>query len=198
MNFENGITPLNETTLNPLLAWRGEYDPVTEYNPNDVVTHNNLSYRCKTESTGNLPTNITYWEVLGAQVLNVTGNSTQATMSQKAITDSIAALSNESNRRDDNCLSFNQWDGSGFCDANLSDSENRTRIYTDTAGDTWLATPGKDAFGIREGLTAAVALATLQVDDNDDLYCVNLLDDGNGKCPLKYEQETGELYLVTY
>ena len=55
-------TQLNAENLNPLLAWRGEYDDNTAYNPNDIVTHNNLSYRCKDESTGNLPANAAYWE----------------------------------------------------------------------------------------------------------------------------------------
>jgi len=43
---------------------RGEYDNATTYNTGDIVTYQGSSYIAKTETTGNLPTDTTYWQLL--------------------------------------------------------------------------------------------------------------------------------------
>lgn len=48
------------------LVPRGEYDNATAYVVNDTVSYatNGNSYICKADSTGNLPTDTTYWQIL--------------------------------------------------------------------------------------------------------------------------------------
>lgn len=41
--------------------WRNAYDASTAYSVDDVVSYNGSSYICILASTGNLPTNTTYW-----------------------------------------------------------------------------------------------------------------------------------------
>lgn len=41
------------------------YDPATTYQIGDLVTYSNKLYRAKAETTGNLPTNTTYWDKVG-------------------------------------------------------------------------------------------------------------------------------------
>jgi len=43
---------------------RGAYSSITAYVAYDVVFYNGSSWTCKTASTGNIPTNTTYWEYL--------------------------------------------------------------------------------------------------------------------------------------
>ena len=44
--------------------WRGAYAAGTAYSVDDVVSYNGGSYVCILASTGNLPTNTTYWNVM--------------------------------------------------------------------------------------------------------------------------------------
>jgi len=45
-------------------TWENAYVTETAYTPNDVVSYNGSSYICKLASTGNLPTNTTYWDLM--------------------------------------------------------------------------------------------------------------------------------------
>jgi hypothetical protein len=47
-------------------VWKGTYNPLTGYIINDGVAFNGSSYICKLASTGNAPTNTTYWDILAA------------------------------------------------------------------------------------------------------------------------------------
>ena len=49
------------------LVWRGAYAGGTSYVVDDAVSYNGSSYICKLASTGNLPTNTTYWDILAQQ-----------------------------------------------------------------------------------------------------------------------------------
>ena len=42
--------------------WKGAYNAGTAYAVDDVVSHSGSSYVCILASTGNVPTNTTYWE----------------------------------------------------------------------------------------------------------------------------------------
>ncbi len=46
------------------LNWLGAYNNATAYAIDDAVSYNGSSYICKLASTGNLPTNGTYWDLL--------------------------------------------------------------------------------------------------------------------------------------
>ena len=58
-----------------LLIPRGTYDANVTYTPLDVVKYGVSSYVCKAETTGNVPTNTTYWQVLATGIDNVTPES---------------------------------------------------------------------------------------------------------------------------
>jgi len=47
--------------------WQGAYAGGTSYTLDDVVSYNGSSYICIQASTGNLPTNATYWEQMSAK-----------------------------------------------------------------------------------------------------------------------------------
>jgi len=58
--------------------WQGAYNAGTAYTVDDVVSYNGSSYICILASTGNLPTNATYWEQMSqkgtdADLLSVAG-----------------------------------------------------------------------------------------------------------------------------
>ena len=59
-----------------LLMPKGDYDPNTTYEMLDIVSYNGSSYIAKGTTTGNLPTNTTYWQLsaYGGQASNIAGN----------------------------------------------------------------------------------------------------------------------------
>jgi len=61
----NGSTAWNSLGY-ASLTFQGAYAGGTTYYPNDIVTYNNATYICILQSTGNLPTNATYWSLLAA------------------------------------------------------------------------------------------------------------------------------------
>ena len=55
--------------------WKGTYAGGTAYVVDDVVSYNGSSYICKLASTGNLPTNGTYWDVMSSAGTNGTNGT---------------------------------------------------------------------------------------------------------------------------
>jgi len=59
---------VSSSTVQPLFTWRGTYSGATAYSPFDVVAYTVSgkiqSYVCKLATTGNAPTNTTYWDLL--------------------------------------------------------------------------------------------------------------------------------------
>ena len=53
-------------------TWQGAYNNSTPYAIDDVVEYNGSSYVCILASTGNLPTNTTYWNVMSSAGTNGT------------------------------------------------------------------------------------------------------------------------------
>ena len=49
------------------LFWESAYNALTAYTVDDAVSYNGSSYICKLASTGNLPTNTTYWDILASK-----------------------------------------------------------------------------------------------------------------------------------
>jgi hypothetical protein len=62
----NGSTAWNSLGY-ASLTFQGAYAGGTTYYPNDVVTYLSQTYICILQSTGNLPTNATYWSLLAAK-----------------------------------------------------------------------------------------------------------------------------------
>lgn len=54
-----------------LLIFKGDYESATTYKPMDVVIYGVNSYVCLLESTGNVPTNTTYWQTLAKGISNM-------------------------------------------------------------------------------------------------------------------------------
>ena len=52
--------------------WQGAYAGGTAYAVDDVVSYNGSSYICKLASTGNVPTNTTYWDQMSSAGTNGT------------------------------------------------------------------------------------------------------------------------------
>jgi hypothetical protein len=55
--------------------WQGAYNGATAYVVDDVVSYNGSSYICKLASTGNLPTNATYWDQMSSAGTNGTNGT---------------------------------------------------------------------------------------------------------------------------
>lgn len=62
----NGSTAWNSLGY-ATLTFQGAYASGTTYYPNDVVTYSGSTYICILQSTGNIPTNTTYWSVLASK-----------------------------------------------------------------------------------------------------------------------------------
>lgn len=62
----NGSTAWNSLGYSTI-TFQGAYAGGTTYYPNDIVTYSNQTYICILQSTGNLPTNTTYWSVLATK-----------------------------------------------------------------------------------------------------------------------------------
>ena len=60
----DGSTAWNSLGYAASMKWRGAYSAGTAYVVNDAVSYNNSSYICILNSTGNLPTNATYWSLM--------------------------------------------------------------------------------------------------------------------------------------
>jgi hypothetical protein len=56
------------------IEWQGDYNGATAYEVNDAVNYNDSSYICTAASTGNLPTDGSYWDVLAAKGVDGTGS----------------------------------------------------------------------------------------------------------------------------
>jgi Regulator of chromosome condensation (RCC1) repeat len=57
-------------------TWKNNYSGATAYEKDDVVKYNESVYVCKLASTGNLPTNTTYWDLMmqGVNILTTLGD----------------------------------------------------------------------------------------------------------------------------
>jgi len=88
----NGSTAWNSLGY-ATITFRGAYAGGTTYYPNDIVTYDNQTYICILQSTGNLPTNTTYWSLLAAKGTDgaVTLNTAQ-TLTNKTISASNNTL----------------------------------------------------------------------------------------------------------
>ena len=53
-------------------TWQGAYNSSTAYAVDDIVSYNGSSYVCILASTGNLPTNTTYWNVMAQGGTDIT------------------------------------------------------------------------------------------------------------------------------
>ena len=66
-------------TLGTQFTWRGAYNGATAYNVNDCLSYNGSSYVCILSSTGNVPTNTTYFNVIVTPGTSGTSGTSGAT-----------------------------------------------------------------------------------------------------------------------
>lgn len=82
-NGTNGTNGTNGISF----IWRGTYNSATAYVANDIISYNNSTYICILASTGNLPTNTTYWSLMAAAGIDGEVTlSTAQTLTNKTIT----------------------------------------------------------------------------------------------------------------
>jgi hypothetical protein len=71
----------------PVITWRGVYSGSTAYNLYDEVSYLGSSYICIAATTGNLPTNTSFWNLVAQAGANGTnGTTTAAQVQQEAFT----------------------------------------------------------------------------------------------------------------
>ena len=88
----NGSTAWNSLGY-ATITFRGAYAGGTTYYPNDIVTYDNQTYICILQSTGNVPTNTTYWSLLAAKGTDgAVTLSTAQTLTNKTISASNNTL----------------------------------------------------------------------------------------------------------
>ncbi len=75
------------------ITWRGAYDGGTGYVVNDAVSYSGSSYICKLASTGNLPTNTTYWDLMAQK--GVDGEGSGDVIGPESSTDNAIARFHE-------------------------------------------------------------------------------------------------------
>lgn len=75
--------------------WRGAYSAGTSYVVDDVVSYNGSSYICILASTGNLPTNATYWSLLAQKGDNTTASAVTNTPAGNISAVTVQAAINE-------------------------------------------------------------------------------------------------------
>ena len=68
-NGQDGIDGTDGTAF----IWKGTYSAITTYQANDTVSYNGSSYICILESTGNLPTDTTYWALIAQKGIDGEG-----------------------------------------------------------------------------------------------------------------------------
>jgi len=85
----NGSTAWNSLGY-ATLTFRNAYAGGTTYYSNDIITYLSQTYICILQSTGNLPTNTTYWSLLAAKGTDGTNGevtlSTAQTLTNKTLT----------------------------------------------------------------------------------------------------------------
>ena len=75
--------------------WRGAYSAGTAYVVDDVVSYNGSSYICILASTGNLPTNATYWSLVAQKGDNTTASAVTNTPAGNISAVTVQAAINE-------------------------------------------------------------------------------------------------------
>ena len=89
----NGSTAWNSLGY-ATLTFQGAYAGGTTYYPNDVATYNGSTYVCILQSTGNLPTNTTYWSVLASKGTDGTNGEVTLSTAQTLTNKTISASNN--------------------------------------------------------------------------------------------------------
>lgn len=74
-----------------LPVFKGNYNSSTNYLPLDIVYYNGSSYVCKQNSTGNSPTNTTYWQIVAMK------GELSPTLLPEQVASIIQTIENDSN-----------------------------------------------------------------------------------------------------
>ena len=81
-----------------LLIFKGDYDNAVQYQKMDAVAYQGSSYVCKQTTTGNAPTNTTYWQILARGATDALGlayDNTESGLNAENVQDAIDELNSE-------------------------------------------------------------------------------------------------------
>ena len=74
-------------------VWKGAYSAGTAYIVDDVVSYNSSTYICTANSTGNLPTDTSYWDVMAAGFTGDASTITTGTIPDAVFPSTLPAIS---------------------------------------------------------------------------------------------------------
>lgn len=81
-----------------LLLFKGDYDNAVQYQKMDAVAYQGSTYVCKQTSTGNVPTDTTYWQILARGATDALGlayDNTESGLDAQNVQDAIDELSSD-------------------------------------------------------------------------------------------------------
>ena len=134
-------------------TWKSAYSGATAYEKDDVVSSNGNAYICKLASTGNLPTNTTYWDVMvqGMNVLTTLGDL--ATNNGSAVVRFGIGSSGQVLTASASGLSWappSGYEGSSFLVGTLPWTHAPSLVGT--GNETWLGSPAGNNLSIKAGM----------------------------------------------
>lgn len=117
-----------------LMIPKGDYNPATPYEMLDCVYYNGRSYVCKQRSTGNLPTNTTYWQPMtpdsNAEIQALTNQLEDETKARTALGAHNWFNSDPSNIRDESSgITTTQTDTGVRIQLSTAGTYKRTQFY---------------------------------------------------------------------
>jgi hypothetical protein len=113
--------------------WKGAYSAGTTYVPNDVVSYNGSSYICILASTGNLPTDATYFSLVAQKGDNTTASAVTNTPAGNISAVTVQAAINELDT--EKAVAFRL-----IRDFTLTSPATTTTISTDDSGNAFSVT----------------------------------------------------------
>ncbi|MEW7009482.1 hypothetical protein [Lentilitoribacter sp. EG35] len=147
------------------IEWQGAYEGAAEYDVNDAVSYNSSSYICTALSTGNLPTNALFWDLLALKGVDGAGagDMIASTYDPNAVAGDVFAM--------DSMVE-------GATKKILSDAERQKLSGIAESADVTNAVNVKAAL---DGITTSVVTPA----DNDMILLLDVSDGGTLKHALK-------------
>ena len=132
-----------------LMIPKGEYNSATTYGMLDFVYYQGRSYVCKQTSTGNVPTNTTYWQALtgdaSAEIQALTNKLEDETKARAAlgahnILPNIATSKTGITINDDKSITINGiFSSTSYCNLDFLTPENRSFNVSECKGISLIA-----------------------------------------------------------
>lgn len=118
------------------LPYKGEYNPTTTYNVDNLVTYNGSTYVCIQTSTGNVPTDTNYWKLFVAKGASILLTQLKNTVTLSSDSTNIPIGIPEFNASQDVLMVFKN---STYVHQGVDWDINPDLISIDVLSGTWLA-----------------------------------------------------------